>query len=89
MEQSYPLFWLLLTLSGMVAGGSYLWIKIQVWKSGDRHRFFSLDHDAHVFRQYRLLAKQNRIRVWPLWVYWSSVFVFLGAGFGMVVTLHR
>ena len=83
------LFILLLGALAMVAGFCYLWIKIQVWKTGDRHNFLSLSHDSHLFRRYRVLATQNCAPMWPLRVYWLAVFACLVAGFGAIVTLHR
>ena len=74
--------------SGFVLGGAYLWIKLQVWKAGDRSSFFSLSHDTVLFRKYRELARARRVPLWPLYLYWAAAIVGAALGVGMMATFH-
>lgn len=73
----------------MTLGFTYLWLKIQVWKSGDRTRFFTLDHDSNILRKYQDMAKDGRVQIWPLYLYWASLVSVALIGIALMVSFER
>jgi hypothetical protein len=79
---------LLLSFVGFVLGGCYLWIKIQVWKAGERLTFFSLEHDTLLFRKYREIAKTRHLPMWPVYLYWACLVTMIILAFGLAAAIH-
>lgn len=79
---------LLLAFVGFVLGGCYLWIKIQVWKAGERLGL-SLEHDTLLFRKYREIAKARHLSMWPVYLYWASAVAALMLAIGLLTTLRN
>jgi len=75
-------------LSGFIVGGSYLWIKLQVWKAGDRSNIFNLSHDTVMLGRYRELARAQSVPLWPLYLYWASLIVTAALGVGLMAAFH-
>ncbi len=88
MKNAFPALMLLFLFVGFVLGGSYLWIKIQVWRAGERLAF-SLEHDTLLFRKYREIAKARYLPIWPLYLYWTSLVGALILAMGLLATLHN
>ena len=88
MKDAFPAIVLLLAFVGFVLGGCYLWIKIQVWKAGDRLAV-NLEHDTLLFRKYREITKARHLPIWPLYLYWASLFVALILAMAAAATFHN
>jgi len=88
VRDAFPVLFLLFTVAGFVLGGSYLWIKIQVWKAGERLSI-TLDHDTRLFQKYRKIAKARYLPIWPLYLYWASAIAALVIGMGLVAAIHN
>ena len=75
------LFFAFLLFSFAMAA-AYVWLLLQVWKSGSNLQFFSFTGNAPISSQYRKLVDAGRVPAWPLHFYWvamiGSAFTFLG-----------
>jgi hypothetical protein len=88
VKDMFPALFLLLMVDGFVLGGSYLWIKIQVWKTGEKLNPFSFEHDTLLFREYRKIANTRHLPIWPLYLYWACLVVMLIVAVGLFATIR-
>lgn len=79
---------LLFLFVGFVLGGSYLWIKIEVWKARERINPFNLEHHTLLFRKYREIAKARYLPIWPPYLYCASLVGALILGIGLLATFY-
>lgn len=84
----FPALFLLLIVDGFVLGRSYLGIKTQVWKAGEKLNPFSLEHDTLLFRKYREIAEMRHLPIWPLYLYWACLVVKLIVAVGLFAAIR-
>jgi len=76
-------------LFGFSMATAYLWLLLQVWKSGRNLRIFSFTSNARMFSQYKKLVEEGRMPVWPLYLYWAAVIGSPFTALGMMATFNK